>query len=71
MPDLDDLADSIHEQATKPEATAADGVSIQRRNLKELQEYYDWLASREAAADGRLGINIIQLRMPGAADGRC
>ncbi len=69
--DLSDLSDSIDEQATKSQATSADGVSVQRRTLKELDDHYDRVASRQAAANGRLGINIIQLRMPGAADGRC
>jgi hypothetical protein len=69
--ELDDLSDSIDEQATKSQATSADGVSVQRRTLKELDDHYDRKAGREAASAGRLGINIIQLRMPGAADGRC
>ena len=69
--DLNELSDAIDEQATKSQATSADGVSIQRRTLKELDDHYDRRANREAAANGRLGVSFFGLKMPGAADGRC
>ncbi len=68
---LSDLSDSIDEQATKSQATSADGVSVQRRTLKDLDDHYDRVAGREAAKAGGLGFRIVQLRQPGAADGRC
>jgi len=64
--ELDDLSDDIDEQATKSQATSADGVSIQRRTLKELDDHYDRKSNREAATNGRLGIRFFNTKPPGA-----
>lgn len=64
--ELDDLSDAIDDQALKPRATSADGVSIQRSSLKEQDDHYDRKANREAAASGGAGVRFFNTKPPGA-----
>lgn len=64
--ELDALADAIDTEATKAASTSADGVSVNRRPLKELQDFYDWKAGQEAANNGRLGVGFFATKPPGA-----
>lgn len=50
MPDLTELSEHIDEQAQKSQSTTADGVTVNRRTLKELDDHYDRQAARQAAA---------------------
>lgn len=63
--------DAIDERVQKAAATSADGVSVQRRSVDDEIKWDRYKRDAAAASNGRLGINIFQLRMPGAADGRC
>lgn len=65
--ELSDLDAAIDAQAAKPQSTSADGVSMQRRSLKELDEHYQAKANREAAASStRLPFRLFNTSPPGA-----
>lgn len=66
MADLDELADSIEEQAAKPQSVSADGVTVQSRSLKELDDHYDRVANRAAATSGRMPFTVFNTKPPGA-----
>jgi hypothetical protein len=47
---MSELSDYIDEQAQKPQGSAVDGQSIQRRSLRELHEHEDRELARAATA---------------------
>lgn len=66
MADLDELADSIDEQAADPQSFSADGATTQNRSLKDLDDHYDRVANRQAARNGRIPFSIFNTKPPGA-----
>lgn len=69
MADISELEDAADAEAAKALSTSADGVSVGRRSLKELDDHIDRVANREAAAGRRSPFTIFKMRAPNALGG--
>lgn len=66
MPDVDDINDSIAENATGPKSVSIDGNNVTQHSIAEQIAARNDVASQSAKSSRKFGLRFVKLVPPGA-----